>query len=500
MRVGVTIAALVAALSIAAPSWAQGVDAGAPAATAPAAPGPTPEVRFQVRVEPPEVKLGDEVHYRVRFRAPRGVRVYFPEIPNVAPFQVVPGGRQETRSEDGGDAVVDVDLTLRIYRLGLQKIPPIDVPILGVEGETASVVLPKQRVRVLSRLAAEAEPELAPPGEPVPVIATNWTLVWALVVLGSVLVAAALTVFVMWLLRGRERAAAPPPPPRPAREIALGKLAAVERERLPEKGELMVYYVRISEAVREYFGNRYDFDGLMTTTFEMLQILAGRDLGELPAARTREFLEECDLVKFASFDPSPKEIDWLLSTAYDIVRKTMKEEKPAEAAPLPQTPQIHAARPFRRAFAWLVDLAIAALPCGGLLALARVLEVPALYGVAGGVLALWLLLRDLPPPGSLGKALAGLRLEADEEGPNGATTAGARVQRNLPHLMPFVGQTVELVVMAYDEDARRLGDRLAGTRVIDRRPGRGDAGALVGALVALAVAATLLVVVPFVWQ
>ena len=214
-------------------------------------------------------------------------------------------------------------LTLRVYRLGLRKVPAIEVPVLGPAGETLAVTLPPVKVRVLSRLTTEADPALAAAGEPVPVISRNWTLIWILIVVGSLVVAAVLALVIVWWLRRRNRPEPPPPPPRPAHEIALGKLAQIERERLPETGEVMAYYIRVSEAVREYFGNRFGFDGLVLTSFELMNELKTVDLGSVPPARVDAFLEESDLVKFANFDPTAKEIDWLITSAYSLVRDTM---------------------------------------------------------------------------------------------------------------------------------------------------------------------------------
>lgn len=300
-----------------------------------AAPAASPiAVDVSVAVEPDTVKLGDALRYRATFRAPRGTNVYFPDDPLVEPFRRE-GKPLVTRRQEGDRDVVAVEMTLRPYRLGLKKVPRIEVPALGTQGEAVTLTLPEQRVRVLSRLTTEADPALAPPPESAPVVATNWFLVWGAVALGALAVGALFAVLVMAWLRRREAKLAPPPPPRPAHEIALGKLARIEREDLPAQARVMEFYVRVSEATREYFGNRYGFDGLAMSSRELLDALHGRDLHAVPEARVRTFLEESDLVKFASFAPAPKEVEWLLHTAYALVRDTMvvEEAAPPDAAP-----------------------------------------------------------------------------------------------------------------------------------------------------------------------
>ena len=60
------------------------------------------------------------------------------------------------------------------------------------------------------------------------------------------------------------------PPPRPPEEVAFEKLEAAERSGWLEEGEVKLFHVAVSEAVREYLGGRYGFDSLEQTTEELL--------------------------------------------------------------------------------------------------------------------------------------------------------------------------------------------------------------------------------------
>jgi hypothetical protein len=464
-------------------------------------------------VAPQEARLGAEIVYRATFRAPADHRIYFPTRPALTPFSVVPGSVVTTRSDEAPDTAASeivtttVEFKLRGYRLGTRHIPAIEVPFLGAGSRTGTVTLPRQRVTVAGTLTPEHATSVAPLPSPRSVIATNWTLIIALVVLASVIGVAFLTVLLLWLLKDRLFRAPPPPPPRPAHEVALGKLAAIERERLPEKGAIMEYYVRVSEAVREYLGARYGVDGLFMTTGELVRALAPHDLQGVPLSRVRAFLEECDLVKFASFDPAPKEIEWLLSTAKGLVRETMRVATEEDDAPRPVA-AAPPARPMARAFAWSVDFLLLSLLAGGLFLLARLTGTVGLLWTGGALLLLGLLLRDLPRQGSLGKVVTGLGvagfrppvqdpktgLIVPQEGRT--PTTGARVWRNVPQLFLFVGQAVEFVFLAYDPDVRRLGDRMGRTAVLDRRArGRtNEVGLLFGALFATLTALAALLV------
>jgi hypothetical protein len=134
----------------------------------------------------------------------------------------------------------------------------------------------------------------------------------------------------LWLRR--ERPAPPPPPPRPAWELALEALARVRSKRLIEQGLTGELFDEVSLAVRDYLGRRFGFDGLESTTRELLE-----HLGKLgPAAPARELgedieslLRRADLVKFANLTPEAAECELALERGERIVRGTMVAARPS---------------------------------------------------------------------------------------------------------------------------------------------------------------------------
>lgn len=84
---------------------------------------------------------------------------------------------------------------------------------------------------------------------------------------------------------------------------------------------------RVSDTVRKYLGARYGFDGLgfdglETTTDEMMTLLARVRPGVPRIDLVRTFLDECDLVKFARVEPAIADCDQALHRAESIVRAT----------------------------------------------------------------------------------------------------------------------------------------------------------------------------------
>jgi len=141
----------------------------------------------------------------------------------------------------------------------------------------------------------------------------------------------------------------PPPPPRPPWEVALEKLDETRHAGLLEKERYTDYFDRTSDAVRGYLGARFGFDGLESTTDEMLTALKKQEGGgfvrldatpidsNVPSpgislGEIARFLRECDLVKFANLTPTPEQCVTAIEAGEKIVRRTMPVGKVSAAA------------------------------------------------------------------------------------------------------------------------------------------------------------------------
>jgi hypothetical protein len=126
-----------------------------------------------------------------------------------------------------------------------------------------------------------------------------------------------------------------PPPPRPPWEIALEKLDEVRHAGLLEVNREDEYFDRVNDTLRNYLGLRYGFDGLESTTDEILAALEHAQLQGLSFGDVVDFLRECDLVKFANVTPTHEECRRALDAGEKIVRATMPRIAPPTKASVP---------------------------------------------------------------------------------------------------------------------------------------------------------------------
>jgi hypothetical protein len=144
-------------------------------------------------------------------------------------------------------------------------------------------------------------------------------------VLGMIVVAA---VVVLWLYLRGKRVKELVRIFKPAHEIAYERMRALVNEDLVGAGRIKEFYERISDILRHYIEHRFSLKAPERTTEEFLAELANTDV--LPAAekqRLGEFLQHCDLVKFAKHNPTTQQIQETFDLVKDFIEKTKSDER-----------------------------------------------------------------------------------------------------------------------------------------------------------------------------
>ena len=110
----------------------------------------------------------------------------------------------------------------------------------------------------------------------------------------------------------------------PAHVLALNALKKLENKKLINKKDIKEYYSSISEIIRRYIENRFNFPALELTTYEILDIITA-NIKKEDTISLKNILEISDLVKFAKKIPDQNENIKNLNLATDFVKKTKKE-------------------------------------------------------------------------------------------------------------------------------------------------------------------------------
>ncbi len=155
---------------------------------------------------------------------------------------------------------------------------------------------------------AEEFHDIAPP--------VDYSLVPVWLIFVAVFATLLLLGLVVWLiLRARRR----PKPAPTARDTALGQLRLIETEL--ETMNPYQFSIRVSDILRRYVTEQYDVPSTRQTSVEFLNAVAkAARFSESEKSLLAEFLNRCDLIKFARYDATTHDSRRLLEEATQFVQ------------------------------------------------------------------------------------------------------------------------------------------------------------------------------------
>ena len=155
----------------------------------------------------------------------------------------------------------------------------------------------------------------------------SWFWLW--VALGIVASLLALGLLLWFLLQPKPALSA-----KTAYELALENLEKARA--LLREDSAMPYSVSVSETIRWYLGQRFQTPSTRRTTEEFLRQMEADPTAHLAEYREqlRSFLQACDLVKFARYQPTLAELERVHERATSFVMATKPMPEPAYPASL----------------------------------------------------------------------------------------------------------------------------------------------------------------------
>ncbi|MCW5551154.1 MAG: hypothetical protein KIS67_03200 [Verrucomicrobiae bacterium] len=172
--------------------------------------------------------------------------------------------------------------------------------------------------------------DIKPPVE----IPSGWEWLWW--TLAGLALAAVL--YALWRYWRKRQLQVPVVPPVPAHIRAKQRL----QEALALLGQPKPFCILVSDTLRQYLEQRFEFHAPERTTEEFLHELRSTDrLTRDQKDSLGDFLQRCDLVKFARFEPGEPELRDLHGAALRLVEETEPIEPKAEAANAQSTTELN---------------------------------------------------------------------------------------------------------------------------------------------------------------
>lgn len=290
------------------------------------------EVRATAKVDSNNISIGDWLKLHLEVEHPTNVSVAWPQLADsLQGFEVIQRG-EHTTQQSGQNVLESAVLTITAYDSGTFVVPPLPFQYV-VQGDTTKKVVETSPILVTvhgipvdtTKDIRDIKPPLSP----------SITFSEMLPYLIAVVVLAGLVWLLYYIRQKRKRGESllPEAPARPADEVALEALRALEAERMWHRGKIKEYHSQLTDIVRVYIERRFGVMAMELTSDEILSTRQIEDLKGGAREKLREILLRADLVKFAKFQPQAGENESSMALAISFVETTRRV---MEREPLPQ--------------------------------------------------------------------------------------------------------------------------------------------------------------------
>jgi hypothetical protein len=277
-------------------------------------------LRVQVGLSAEKINLSDLLTLRLTAEIEPGYDVQFPPMDNVLKdFKIRTDFPITQKRCDNGKIAYEKRFEIEALKVGACEVPALTVRFK--QNETSDEVTTEAvTVDVRSSLSPDTPPVIGDIEDVAEIPLSRWRL-WS--GLAGVLTAlAAGAVF----MRRPKKAVPVKRVYRAAHEIALEMLKKLAAERLVEQGRIAEYYQKLSGCLRRYIENRFALRAPEQTTEEFLAQLGVSDVLQPDhKQQLRHFLEHCDLVKFARYQPTGDQINESMTIAERFIDSTKSE-------------------------------------------------------------------------------------------------------------------------------------------------------------------------------
>ena len=283
-------------------------------------------VTMTVTADQGEITIADRLNLAIEVLAEDGVDVEMPEFGQELEAFAIRNYSTESAVPVGGKFRWRQAYELDIFVSGTYPVPALTVHFADRrKGEDnlieSNITTEPFEVTVTSLVEGEFDPtQFRDVKGPVELpISRTWA--WVGWTLGGLAGVAVLAILTLWVVRRMRR-----PVPEiaiPPHEWAFDQLQRLADEQLVEQGLVHEFYFRLSMIVREYIERRFDLRAPERTTEEFL-VEVRRDplLNMQYRDMLGQFLEACDMVKFALYEPQTAEIEQAFNAARDFVDQT----------------------------------------------------------------------------------------------------------------------------------------------------------------------------------
>ncbi len=262
------------------------------------------QIRIDAKVRQAKLTVGDRADLRVKFLTAPDVTIAPAfSATQFEPWELVEMTAPAPKPTKDGNIAHIFELKLVPWSVTVTATPALPFRVELPGRWTKTIAVSPQKIEMDSLLAKSEDTSDLRPLRGLIGYRSLFPLLAAVFLL-----AAAAVAWIFWRRRCRRIDARLPTPSRPPAELAREALERLLASDLLDKGEIKLFYTKLSEIPRRYIEDRFGIPALDRTTPELLPELRRRPEMREIYGDMRRFLESCDLVKFAKHAPGEDDI------------------------------------------------------------------------------------------------------------------------------------------------------------------------------------------------
>lgn len=275
------------------------------------------------------VEFGGRVNIEVFTDDAEGFEVIFPEsLSELGDFSFIKSYPIKAGSVKGHGS--GMGYITGVYSTGTHVIPAIKIPYRKTGAPDIYDVYSQQiTIEVTSLLTGEDKDIKDIKG----LILFPANLMIFLLIFGILLLAAMIGGGYFWYKKNRNNEAERDRKDLPPHEIAYQELSRLRAKGLHSKGQVKEFYTILSDILRHYIEGRFSYHAPEMTTQEfILKMKESPRLRTEDKSRLKDFLTNCDMIKFANYSATPLEMLDSFKVVEDFVdqTRTIKPEEEGE--------------------------------------------------------------------------------------------------------------------------------------------------------------------------
>lgn len=287
------------------------------------------QVSVDSRIDQLEIPIGEQTDITITVKAKEGSSVVFPEYQQgsaIAPgVEIIESAQADTVDKKDGVITIDKRYTVTSFDEKLYYIPAQKVKVNGKTYSTKPLALKVLTVPVDTLHADQFYPPKDVQDNPF--LWSEWSPIFWLSVLFIALLA--LTAYLVWRLKTNKPVISKIKIVKrlPPHQRAINGINKLKEERSMQLENQKEYYTHLTEILRKYISERFNFDAMEMTSSEIISRL--RSEGNAAIDELVALFRTADLVKFAKHSAMDNENDANLVSALSFIDDTKQTEEKA---------------------------------------------------------------------------------------------------------------------------------------------------------------------------